>query len=69
MTMHPRAKSPDGRTGSPLFGSASRAAVISIANRVFLIRSGGFGIDALETGYIKGPRPMGDIYIGSAYLV
>jgi ubiquinone/menaquinone biosynthesis C-methylase UbiE len=31
-----------------------------------LIRAAGFGIDALESGYIKGPRPMGFVYSGSA---
>jgi ubiquinone/menaquinone biosynthesis C-methylase UbiE len=31
-----------------------------------LIRSAGFAIEALETGYLKGPRPMGFVYAGSA---
>ena len=31
-----------------------------------LIRSAGFKIDGLETGYLKGPRPMMFIYAGSA---
>jgi len=31
-----------------------------------LIRSAGFRIDDLETGYLKGPRPMGFVYAGSA---
>jgi SAM-dependent methyltransferase len=31
-----------------------------------LIRAAGFGIDALESGYIKGPRPLGFVYSGSA---
>ncbi|HEY9346244.1 MAG TPA: class I SAM-dependent methyltransferase [Inquilinus sp.] len=31
-----------------------------------LIRSAGFAIDTLETGYLKGPRPMVFVYSGSA---
>jgi ubiquinone/menaquinone biosynthesis C-methylase UbiE len=31
-----------------------------------LIRSAGFRIDGLETGYLKGPRPMTFVYSGSA---
>jgi ubiquinone/menaquinone biosynthesis C-methylase UbiE len=31
-----------------------------------LIRSAGFRIDALETGYLKGPRPMGFVFEGCA---
>ena len=31
-----------------------------------LIRSAGFAVEALETGYLKGPRPMGFVYAGSA---
>jgi ubiquinone/menaquinone biosynthesis C-methylase UbiE len=31
-----------------------------------LIRSAGFEIDGLETGYLKGPRPMAFFYAGSA---
>jgi len=31
-----------------------------------LIRSAGFKIESLETGYLKGPRPMVFIYAGSA---
>ena len=31
-----------------------------------LIRSAGFRVDTLETGYLKGPRPMGFVYAGSA---
>jgi ubiquinone/menaquinone biosynthesis C-methylase UbiE len=31
-----------------------------------LIRSAGFRIDGLETCYLKGPRPLGFIYSGSA---
>jgi ubiquinone/menaquinone biosynthesis C-methylase UbiE len=31
-----------------------------------LIRSAGFSIDGLETGYVKGPRPMTFFYSGSA---
>jgi ubiquinone/menaquinone biosynthesis C-methylase UbiE len=33
-----------------------------------LIQSAGFAIDALETGYLEGPRPMGFVYAGSARL-
>ncbi len=31
-----------------------------------LIRSAGFRLDSLETGYLKGPRPMVFLYAGSA---
>ena len=31
-----------------------------------LIHSAGFSIESLETGYLKGPRPMGFVYAGSA---
>ena len=31
-----------------------------------LIRSAGFGIETIETGYIKGPRPMAFVYSGLA---
>jgi len=31
-----------------------------------LMRSTGFRIESLETGYLKGPRPMGFVYSGSA---
>jgi hypothetical protein len=31
-----------------------------------LMRSAGFVVEALETGYLKGPRPMGFVYAGSA---
>jgi ubiquinone/menaquinone biosynthesis C-methylase UbiE len=31
-----------------------------------LIRSAGFAVEALEAGYLKGPRPMGFVYAGSA---
>ncbi len=31
-----------------------------------LIRSAGFRLDSLETGYLKGPRPMVFVYAGSA---
>ena len=31
-----------------------------------LMRSAGFAVEALETGYLKGPRPMGFVYAGSA---
>jgi ubiquinone/menaquinone biosynthesis C-methylase UbiE len=31
-----------------------------------LIRAAGFGIDALETGYMKGPKPFTFIYQGAA---
>jgi ubiquinone/menaquinone biosynthesis C-methylase UbiE len=31
-----------------------------------LIRSAGFRVDTLETSYLKGPRPMGFVYAGSA---
>ena len=34
-----------------------------------LIRSAGFGIEALETGYIKGPRPMAFVFSGSARVI
>jgi ubiquinone/menaquinone biosynthesis C-methylase UbiE len=34
-----------------------------------LIRSAGFRIDALDAGYIKGPRPMGFVYAGSACAI
>jgi ubiquinone/menaquinone biosynthesis C-methylase UbiE len=34
-----------------------------------LIRSAGFAIEALETGYLKAPRPMGFIYAGSARAI
>jgi ubiquinone/menaquinone biosynthesis C-methylase UbiE len=34
-----------------------------------LIRSAGFGIEALETGYIKGPRPMAFVFTGSARII
>ena len=33
-----------------------------------LIQSAGFAIESLETGYLKGPRPMGFVYSGSARL-
>jgi SAM-dependent methyltransferase len=31
-----------------------------------LIRAAGFGVDALETGYMKGPKPWTFVYQGSA---
>ena len=31
-----------------------------------LIRAAGFGVDALETGYMKGPKPWTFMYQGSA---
>jgi len=31
-----------------------------------LMQSAGFRIESLETGYLKGPRPMGFVYSGSA---
>jgi ubiquinone/menaquinone biosynthesis C-methylase UbiE len=31
-----------------------------------LLRSAGFAIDTLETGYLRGPRPMKFVYAGSA---
>ena len=31
-----------------------------------LIRAAGFGIEAIETGYLKGPRPMTFVYSGLA---
>ncbi len=34
-----------------------------------LIRSAGFEIDGLETGYLKGPRPMAFFYVGSARAI
>jgi ubiquinone/menaquinone biosynthesis C-methylase UbiE len=34
-----------------------------------LIRSAGFRVDTLETGYLKGPRPMGFVYSGSASAI
>jgi ubiquinone/menaquinone biosynthesis C-methylase UbiE len=34
-----------------------------------LIRSVGFRVDTLETGYLKGPRPMGFVYSGSASAI
>jgi ubiquinone/menaquinone biosynthesis C-methylase UbiE len=34
-----------------------------------LIRSAGFEIDGLETGYLKGPRPMAFFYAGSARAI
>jgi ubiquinone/menaquinone biosynthesis C-methylase UbiE len=34
-----------------------------------LIQSAGFRIDALETRYLKGPRPMGFVYEGCAHAV
>ena len=34
-----------------------------------LIESAGFQIDALETRYLKGPRPMGFVYEGCAHAV
>lgn len=34
-----------------------------------LIRSAGFRIHALETRYLKGPRPMGFVYEGCAHAV
>jgi ubiquinone/menaquinone biosynthesis C-methylase UbiE len=34
-----------------------------------LIRSAGFQIDTLETGYLKGPRPMGFVYSGGAHTI
>src|SRR5260370_21757182 len=34
-----------------------------------LIRSAGFAIDALEVGYLKGPRPMTYVYEGRAHIV
>ncbi len=33
-----------------------------------LIRSAGFRVDAIETGYLKGPRAMGFVYEGRASL-
>jgi ubiquinone/menaquinone biosynthesis C-methylase UbiE len=32
-----------------------------------LMQSAGFRIERLETGYLKGPRPMGFVYSGSAH--
>jgi len=34
-----------------------------------LIQSGGFGIDALEVGYLKGPRAMAYVYEGRAHII
>jgi ubiquinone/menaquinone biosynthesis C-methylase UbiE len=34
-----------------------------------LIRSAGFAIETKETGYLKGPRPMGFVYAGSARVI
>ena len=34
-----------------------------------LIRSAGFRIEGLETGYLKGPRPMAFVYAGSAHAI
>ena len=34
-----------------------------------LIRSAGFNIESLETGYLKGPRPMGFVYAGGACAI
>ena len=34
-----------------------------------LIRTAGFRVDTLETGYLKGPSPMGFVYAGSASAV
>jgi ubiquinone/menaquinone biosynthesis C-methylase UbiE len=34
-----------------------------------LIWSAGFRVDTLETGYLKGPRPMGFVYSGSASAI
>jgi len=34
-----------------------------------LIRSAGFGIEGLETGYLRGPRPMAFVYAGSARAI
>jgi ubiquinone/menaquinone biosynthesis C-methylase UbiE len=34
-----------------------------------LIRTAGFRIDAVETGYLKGPRPMGFVYAGNASAI
>jgi ubiquinone/menaquinone biosynthesis C-methylase UbiE len=34
-----------------------------------LVRSAGFAIDRMETGYLKGPRPMVFVYSGSARAV
>jgi ubiquinone/menaquinone biosynthesis C-methylase UbiE len=33
-----------------------------------LMQAAGFRIEGLETGYLKGPRPMGFVYSGSARL-
>jgi ubiquinone/menaquinone biosynthesis C-methylase UbiE len=33
-----------------------------------LIQSAGFRIDKLQTGYLKGPRPMGFVYEGCAHV-
>ena len=35
-------------------------------NMVDLIREAGFGVDALETGYMKGPKPWTFMYQGAA---
>lgn len=34
-----------------------------------LIQSAGFAIDALEVGYLKGPRPMAYVYEGRAHVI
>jgi len=34
-----------------------------------LIRSAGFGIDALKVGYLKGPRAMAYVYEGRAHVI
>lgn len=34
-----------------------------------LIRSAGFAIDALEVGYLRGPRPMTYVYEGRAHII
>jgi ubiquinone/menaquinone biosynthesis C-methylase UbiE len=34
-----------------------------------LIHSAGFSIESLETGYLKGPRPMAFVYAGSARVI
>lgn len=34
-----------------------------------LITSAGFELDAMETCYLKAPRPMGFVYAGSAHSI
>jgi hypothetical protein len=34
-----------------------------------LIQSAGFGIDDLQVGYLKGPRPMTYVYEGRAHII